>query len=644
MKHRLFPGSHLDLSSLAPPSESEREELAAERARAVSANYVFLAGSGALGALFLVIILWNQVPPAHLLVWLAVIVAWNLHGLQWFVWRPGASGTAREWAPLARKFVRGALIGGLSWGLGLAWFFVQVDVTHQAIIIAVMVMVAGGSLSGNSPTVRAGTSFICGLFLPVALAALSKGGVFHSLLALGTVILLWICIRFASAQAASNSMQVLLRLRNETLARQLAQANQETEERNRQLTTALEQQTATAEILRIISTTPSNVMPVLQAITSRAVQLCDAPDARLFLVDRDVLRYTAGFGVFDGNMHVLPLTRSTVSGRAVLDQRVIHIEDLAAEGEAFSDVRSLQQQFGIHTALAVPLVRDNKAFGAIVMLRKEVRPFSAPQIELAGTFADQAVIAIENARLFNEIQDKGRQLEIANKHKSEFLANMSHELRTPLNAVIGFSEALAERYFGELNEKQAEYVNDIHTSGRHLLSLINDILDLSKIEAGRMELEFSDFDLPAALQNAVTLVKERAQRNGIKLTLGADAQLGAICGDERKFKQIMVNLLSNAVKFTPSGGSIEVAARRLDSTVEVSVSDNGVGIAAGDQEAVFEEFRQVGTDYTRKAEGTGLGLALTRRFVELHGGVIKLDSAPGKGATFTVTLPIHHGQ
>jgi signal transduction histidine kinase len=343
-------------------------------------------------------------------------------------------------------------------------------------------------------------------------------------------------------------------------------------------------------------------------------------------------------------MHVLPLTRSTVSGRAVLDQRVIHIEDLAAEGEAFSDVRSLQQQFGIHTALAVPLVRDNKAFGAIVMLRKEVRPFSAPQIELAGTFADQAVIAIENARLFNEIQDKGRQLEIANKHKSEFLANMSHELRTPLNAVIGFSEALAERYFGELNEKQAEYVNDIHTSGRHLLSLINDILDLSKIEAGRMELEFSDFDLPAALQNAVTLVKERAQRNGIKLTLGADAQLGAICGDERKFKQIMVNLLSNAVKFTPSGGSIEVAARRLDSTVEVSVSDNGVGIAAGDQEAVFEEFRQVGTDYTRKAEGTGLGLALTRRFVELHGGVIKLDSAPGKGATFTVTLPIHHGQ
>jgi signal transduction histidine kinase len=221
---------------------------------------------------------------------------------------------------------------------------------------------------------------------------------------------------------------------------------------------------------------------------------------------------------------------------------------------------------------------------------------------------------------------------------------MSHELRTPLNAIIGFSEVLGERYFGELTEKQDEYVKDIHGSGKHLLSLINDILDLSKIEAGRMELELSDFDLPAVLDNALTLVKERAQRHGIALGKRVDPALGTVRADERKVKQIMLNLLSNAVKFTPEGGRVSVAAKPNGTAIEISVSDTGIGIAPEDQQAVFEEFKQVGRDYTRKAEGTGLGLALTRRFVELHGGTIGLTSAPGKGSTFTFTLPLHHGQ
>jgi signal transduction histidine kinase len=217
---------------------------------------------------------------------------------------------------------------------------------------------------------------------------------------------------------------------------------------------------------------------------------------------------------------------------------------------------------------------------------------------------------------------------------------MSHELRTPLNAIIGFSEALNDRLFGELNEKQAEYLGDIHESGKHLLSLINDILDLSKIEAGRMELDVSTFDLPAALSNAITLVRERAQRHAIDLALEVDKNLGAFSGDERKFKQIMLNLLSNAVKFTPDGGRIAVSARKDTTHVEISVQDTGIGIAPEDQGAVFEEFKQVGRDRLKKAEGTGLGLALTKRFVELHGGAIRLDSAPGKGSTFTVSLPL----
>ncbi|MEO8303533.1 MAG: ATP-binding protein, partial [Betaproteobacteria bacterium] len=258
---------------------------------------------------------------------------------------------------------------------------------------------------------------------------------------------------------------------------------------------------------------------------------------------------------------------------------------------------------------------------------------------LLKTFADQAVIAIQNARLFREIQDKSRQLETANKHKSEFLANMSHELRTPLNAIIGFSEVLLERLFGEVNEKQDDYLKDIHSSGKHLLQLINDILDLSKVEAGRMELDVATFDLSSAISNAMTLIRERAQKHGIALTLDANPALGEITADERKFKQILLNLLSNAVKFTPDSGQIEVRARREAGDVVVAVRDTGIGIAPGDQAAVFQEFRQVGNNYTSKQEGTGLGLALTRKFVELHGGRIWLESEPGKGSTFTFTIP-----
>ena len=294
---------------------------------------------------------------------------------------------------------------------------------------------------------------------------------------------------------------------------------------------------------------------------------------------------------------------------------------------------------GVRAIVFAPMMWEGRGIGAIFVGRDHAGPFSDKDIALLRTFADQAVIAIQNARLFREIEDKSRQLEVANQHKSAFLASMSHELRTPLNAIIGFSEVLLARFFGELNEKQDDYLKDIHSSGKHLLALINDVLDLSKVEAGRMELELSEFDAPAALSDAMTLIRERAMKHGIALGLDVAPGIAAMTADERKFKQILLNLLSNAVKFTPDGGRVDVSATRDGAGLVVAVRDTGIGIAPEDQQAVFEEFRQVGAHYTSKAEGTGLGLALTRRFVELHGGRIWLESAPGKGSTFYFTIP-----
>lgn len=297
-------------------------------------------------------------------------------------------------------------------------------------------------------------------------------------------------------------------------------------------------------------------------------------------------------------------------------------------------------QEGVLAVLAVPLLREGRILGSLVVSRRSAGAFSDEVVDLLKTFAAQSTLAIQNARLFREIEQKGRELEAASHHKSEFLANMSHELRTPLNAVIGFSEVLQQKMFGGLNDKQMEYVEDIHSSGRHLLSLINDILDLSKIEAGKVELDRSRFDLPSTIEGTLTLVRERATRHGLSIDLSIDERLGEIEADERKVRQILLNLLSNAVKFTPDGGQIEVTAAVVDGAAEVAVKDTGIGIAPADQESIFEEFQQVGGDHEGKREGTGLGLTLARKFVELHGGRIWVKSSVGKGATFSFTLPI----
>ena len=264
-------------------------------------------------------------------------------------------------------------------------------------------------------------------------------------------------------------------------------------------------------------------------------------------------------------------------------------------------MRQLLERFGFRASLAVPLLREDRIIGALVVRRKSTGEFRPEVIELLKTFATQSVLAIQNARLFREIEDKSRQIEAANRHKSEFLANMSHELRTPLNAIIGFSEVFGERMFGELNEKQAEYTEDVaFLWSPYVVSHQSMLQDLSKVEAGRMELELATFDLPLAIDNACTFVRERATKHGINLDVTVDERLGDFVGDERKIKQVLLNLLSNAVKFTPEGGRIGIKARQADGSVEISVSDTGIGISPEDQAKIFEEFRQVGGATTLK--------------------------------------------
>ena len=414
--------------------------------------------------------------------------------------------------------------------------------------------------------------------------------------------------------------------------------------RTTQLTQSVGELKALGDVGQAVSST-LDLETVLRTIVSRATQLSGMDGGAIYEYDQirqEFYLHTAD-GLPDDLVEALratPIRKGEgILGRMAATGEPVQIRDIVDESSYQSRVREILIRLGYRSLLAVPLLRENHLLGGLAVNRKSAGEFAPRVIELLQTFATQSALAIQNARLFHEIELKSRQLEVASQHKSEFLANMSHELRTPLNAIIGFSEVLSERMFGEINDKQAEYLNDILESGRHLLSLINDILDLSKIEAGRMELESTEFDLPSAIDNALILVRERAHRHGITLGRDVDPCLGTIRGDERKVKQVLLNLLSNALKFTPEGGRIDVRAAVHDGAAEISVTDTGVGIAPEDQAAVFEEFRQVGM-VAKKVEGTGLGLAISRKFIELHGGTIGVRSQLGTGSTFTFTLPM----
>jgi signal transduction histidine kinase/HAMP domain-containing protein/predicted transcriptional regulator with HTH domain len=577
---------------------------------------------------------------------------------------------------------------------------------------------------------------------------------------------------------------------------------------------ALEQQTAVAEILRVISRSPTDVQPVLDAIAERAAHLCDAASASMYLTDGDMLRHLASRGPSPDPVimvDALPINRDSVSGRALLERRTIEVHDMLAEGAEYPLGYELAQRYGHRTVVVVPLFREGKPFGTILLRRQDVRPFgerelallqtfgdqaaialenvrlfnetkealdqqrasgeilaaisssiadtgpvfekilvscehlfagklvgitlvgedglirvvayhgpsreelervyplaadtesgsgaaivtrsvmhfpdidngkgvpvfsrrgcqaigiksvvfapmlwegngigaifvgrdyvgpfSDKDIALLKTFADQAVIAIQNARLLREIQEKSRQVEIASQHKMQFLANMSHELRTPLNAILGYSELLFDGTYGSLDDRVKGVLERVQHNGKHLLGLINDVLDLSKMDAGQLKLSLDDYSMSALVKSTVGGTESLAKAKGLALESSIADGLPHGWGDERRLAQVLLNIIGNAIKFTDHG-KVEVVATAADGKFNVDVRDTGPGIAEADQSRIFEEFQQVDVSSTRRKGGTGLGLAIARRIIEMHGGTISLVSELGAGSTFHIVLPV----
>ena len=600
-----------------------------------------------------------------------------------------------------------------------------------------------------------------------------------------------------------------------------ASLEQELEARTQEFAQALEQQSATSAILRVISSSPADLQPVLKAVAENAARLCDADVGQILRIDGDLLRVAASYGPIPSRLvgETMRISRGSIAGRAVVDRQTIHVRDLSAELDTeFPDAKPYSMLWGHRTAVATPLLREGVPIGAIFIRRTEVRPFSDKQVELLKTFADQAVIAIENtrvfrelqarteelartvrelqalgevgqavsstldlqtvlttivaravqlsgtdggaiyefdetiqefelratqgmseelieairkariglggdttvgraalnrvavqipnilnepayplrevmeragyrallavpllredriigaliirrrapgqfpketvdllqtfatqsvlaiqnARLFREIEDKSRQLAIAGKHKSQFLANMSHELRTPLNAILGYTELILDNIYGEVPEKVRDVLQRLEKSGRHLLGLINDVLDLSKIEAGQVTLSLTDYSMGDVVQTVVTALESLAAEKSLALKVTVPPDLPPARGDERRTTQVLLNLVGNAIKFTEVG-EVRVEVRVSNGAFLVSVADTGPGISEAHHQKIFEEFQQADASSTRKKGGTGLGLSIAKKIIELHGGRIWVESSLGNGSTFSFTLPV----
>ena len=419
---------------------------------------------------------------------------------------------------------------------------------------------------------------------------------------------------------------------------------QELQQRTRELVRSVGELKALGEVGQAVSST-LDLETVLTRIVSHAVQLSGTDGGAIYEYDEEseefLLRATDHMEeeLINALRANPPRLGDGVVGRAALSREPIQIVDIADAVAYAPRMRALLARFGFRASLAVPLLREDRIIGGLVVRRKSTGEFRPEVIELLKTFATQSALAIQNARLFREIEDKSRQIEAANRHKSEFLANMSHELRTPLNAIIGFSEVLLDPSLEVSGEERSQFLTDIFTSGKHLLGLINEILDLAKVEAGKMELQIEPALLQDVFEAVSNTMRPLAVKKSIDLRAECDERLDLIPMDGARIKQVLLNLIGNAVKFTPDRGKVWIRANAEDGEVQIEVSDTGPGIPPEDRERIFLEFQQVGRD-AGKPQGTGLGLALAKKFIEMHGGKIWVDSEMGKGSSFTFTLPL----
>jgi signal transduction histidine kinase/HAMP domain-containing protein len=420
---------------------------------------------------------------------------------------------------------------------------------------------------------------------------------------------------------------------------------QKVEVRTRELARSVEELKALGEVGQAVSST-LNLETVLATIVTRAVELSGTTGGVVYEYDEATQEFHLRVAHQMGDALVEAVRAAPIRlgegavGQAAVSRAPVQVPDIQDEREyGATRLRPILARLGYRSLLAVPLLREERIVGGLVVWRQETGAFAAEVVHLLQTFATQSVLAIENARLFREIEEKGRQLESASKHKSQFLANMSHELRTPLNAILGYTELILDNIYGEVGEKVRDVLIRLETSGRHLLALINDVLDLSKIEAGQLTLALSEYSMADVVQTVATAVESLAAEKhlALKVTVAPDLPLGR--GDERRIGQVLLNLVGNAIKFTEVG-EVRVEVSASDGAFRVAVADTGPGIAPADQAKIFEEFQQVDTSSTRKKGGTGLGLSIAKRIIELHGGRIWVESSPGTGSIFWFTLPV----